>query len=163
LIRYNGDGSLDAGFGNNGIISTFINNYYAICNAALFLPEGRVVLAGSSFNGNDNDFAVVRYITDLYTEVINFQSPSNTVGYIYPNPVHEGKVTLQYELPAEENVSLSLLDVYGREVVDYFTNKKSSAGKHTEELALPNNCPSGFYLLFLKTEHGNVSIKLDKQ
>jgi uncharacterized delta-60 repeat protein len=63
LARYNINGSLDATFGTGGKVTTSIGA--AGSDAAYAVSYDRIsqklVAAGSSYNGTDNDFAVVRY------------------------------------------------------------------------------------------------------
>jgi len=64
VVRYNTDGTLDIGFGGTGKVSTPVlagnDNAYALAIQA----DGKIVVAGDSFNGGDHDFAVVRYNTN---------------------------------------------------------------------------------------------------
>jgi uncharacterized delta-60 repeat protein len=69
LARYNPDGSLDAGFGDGGIVTTvFPHGSYAF--ALALQPDGKIVAAGtdyvnfSSEANSDTDFAIARYDTD---------------------------------------------------------------------------------------------------
>jgi uncharacterized delta-60 repeat protein len=64
LARYNSDGSLDTGFGTGGIITTPIGSGHDIAYALGFQSGGRIVVAGSSYNGGNYNFALVRYNTD---------------------------------------------------------------------------------------------------
>ena len=69
LVRYNPDGSLDAGFGNSGIVTTvFPHGSYAF--ALALQPDGRILAAGTDFvnfsseANSDTDFAIARYNAD---------------------------------------------------------------------------------------------------
>ena len=63
LARYNADGSLDPAFGTGGKVVTELGeNSYA---AALALqPDGKIVVAGSSFDSGGGHFTVARYNPD---------------------------------------------------------------------------------------------------
>ncbi len=56
LVRYNSDGTPDAGFGANGVVITVFNGA-AQGNAVAIDANGKIVVAGTS----DGDFAVARY------------------------------------------------------------------------------------------------------
>jgi uncharacterized delta-60 repeat protein len=64
LVRYNANGTLDTGFGTGGKVTTPIGSgsgwdvAYALCIQS---SDGRIVAAGSSNNGSNYDFALVRY------------------------------------------------------------------------------------------------------
>lgn len=63
LVRYNPDGSLDNGFGSNGIVITdFSGGREDQIQSVLLQPDGRIVVAGWSFNGTDYDFVLARYM-----------------------------------------------------------------------------------------------------
>lgn len=59
LARYNADGTLDSGFGSGGKVTAAIPN--GSSNLAL-QSDGRIVLAASSSNGSNFDFAALRYL-----------------------------------------------------------------------------------------------------
>lgn len=64
LVRYNTDGSLDYKFGSNGKVVTPIGNSDDRGFAVAMQSDGNIVIAGQSYNGNDYDFALVRYKID---------------------------------------------------------------------------------------------------
>ena len=64
VVRYNADGSLDAGFGGDGMVTTAIGSAYDSVNSIALQADGKVVVAGSSWNGSDYDVALVRYNSD---------------------------------------------------------------------------------------------------
>jgi len=59
LVRYNGDGSLDPGFGSGGTIITDLGGWDT-ASAVIFQPDGKIVVAGTS----DGNSALVRYTGD---------------------------------------------------------------------------------------------------
>jgi uncharacterized delta-60 repeat protein len=61
LARYNTDGSLDTSFGTNGIVTTDIGIGQDLAYALAIQSDGKIVTGGSSNNGTNNDFALVRY------------------------------------------------------------------------------------------------------
>jgi uncharacterized delta-60 repeat protein len=61
LARYNPDGSLDSGFDGDGLAVTPIGSGDDIAYAAALQPDGKLVVAGSSSNGDNLDFALARY------------------------------------------------------------------------------------------------------
>jgi len=65
LVRYNTDGSLDTGFGatHTGIVTTPIGSDDDKAFALGIQPaDGRIVVAGYSLIGSNDDFALVRYL-----------------------------------------------------------------------------------------------------
>jgi len=62
LGRYSQDGTLDASFGDNGLVATNINSEWDIAQDLFVYPEGKILLTGNSGIGfEDDDFLLVRY------------------------------------------------------------------------------------------------------
>ena len=61
LVRYTADGSLDTTFGTGGIVTTTIGSGNAWANALGIQTDGKIVAAGQSSNGSNEDFILVRY------------------------------------------------------------------------------------------------------
>ena len=67
LARYTNSGTLDASFGTGGKLTTPIGTYDTGSSVAL-QSDGKIVVAGISYNGPDRDFAVVRYLGDVIAQ-----------------------------------------------------------------------------------------------
>ena len=63
VVRYNSDGSLDTTFSGDGIVTTAVGLALDIANSVVMQSDGKIVAAGYSYNGSNDDFAVVRYNT----------------------------------------------------------------------------------------------------
>ncbi|MDZ8069957.1 MAG: DUF4347 domain-containing protein [Nostoc sp. DedQUE08] len=62
LTRYNVDGTLDTSFGSGGKLITNIIRYNNKEASVAILPDGKIVISGSAYTGNNNnDFFVARY------------------------------------------------------------------------------------------------------
>jgi uncharacterized delta-60 repeat protein len=64
LIRYNTDGTLDVGFDADGKVTTVLGSSYDIGSGVVVQTDGKILVAGSSYNGSNYDFALVRYNAD---------------------------------------------------------------------------------------------------
>ncbi len=64
LVRYNSDGSLDTTFSGDGKLTTAIGSGDDFGAEVIQQVDGKLVVAGSSHNGSDDDFALVRYNSD---------------------------------------------------------------------------------------------------
>jgi uncharacterized delta-60 repeat protein len=60
LVRLDPDGTLDATFGNGGIVTTVIGRQ-AHATSALVEPDGQIVAGGFAFDGSADEFALARY------------------------------------------------------------------------------------------------------
>jgi len=62
LIRYNSNGSLDANFGSNGIVTTsFSQSGDDFVAASALQADGKIIVAGTTNNQGNYDFALARY------------------------------------------------------------------------------------------------------
>jgi uncharacterized delta-60 repeat protein len=83
LARYNADGSLDTGFNAGGgaaagtVRTNFVGNNVDIANAVAIQADGKIVAAGFSLNGADEDFALARYNSDGSLDTAGFNPPGN--------------------------------------------------------------------------------------
>jgi uncharacterized delta-60 repeat protein len=64
MVRYNPNGSLDTGFGTNGIVS--MESGFFDANTILVQAEGKIVATGNAYDGTSghNGFAIVRLISN---------------------------------------------------------------------------------------------------
>lgn len=60
-LRYNANGTVDASFGSGGSVVTAVGPDIASANAIALQPDGKLVLAGTCFNGTNFDFCALRY------------------------------------------------------------------------------------------------------
>lgn len=64
LARYTKNGLLDSSFGTNGKVVTSIGGFSDKVNSIAIQPDNKIVVSGSSYNGSDNDFVLIRYTTN---------------------------------------------------------------------------------------------------
>jgi uncharacterized delta-60 repeat protein len=64
LVRYLADGSLDTSFDGDGKVITSISNSNDLGNAVALQDDGKILLAGQSWNGSNYDFSVARYLAN---------------------------------------------------------------------------------------------------
>ncbi len=77
VVRYNPNGSLDQTFGTGGTVTTPVGDSDDFAISVSVQRDGKLILAGYSFNGVGKDFAIVRY---------------NANGSLDPTFGHGGKV-----------------------------------------------------------------------
>ena len=65
VARFNADGSLDTGFGTDGVVTTDFNGGNDYAYGLAIQPDGKIVVAGYAADGSTgDDFALARYNTD---------------------------------------------------------------------------------------------------
>ena len=64
VVRYNVDGSLDSSFGGTGIITTTINGG-DVGRSVAIQPDGKIVVAGLTYDDGNASIVAVRYIGEL--------------------------------------------------------------------------------------------------
>ncbi|MFN9437114.1 MAG: cadherin domain-containing protein, partial [Planctomycetota bacterium] len=61
LARYNSDGSMDTTFDGDGKVTTAVGSFDDTARSLAIQSDGKIVVAGSSHNGSNWDFALVLY------------------------------------------------------------------------------------------------------
>lgn len=110
LIRYNIDATLDRNFGDNGKVITKFENGYAKANSVLIQNDGKIIVSGFCNNGNDKDFAIVRYKNN---------------GSLDPDFGNEGKVKTDI-CNKDNSITSSALQKDGKIVVAGYCNNEKN-------------------------------------
>ncbi len=93
LVRYNNDGSLDTGFGGNGIVTTDFGTH-ATGNAVVIQPtDGKIIVAGESGNTDNKSITLARYNSDGSLDT-TFDSDGKVITSLGINDIAED-LTLQ--------------------------------------------------------------------
>ena len=94
LVRYTSTGTLDLSFGSGGKVTTQIGNGRDYGYGVTVQNDGKIVVAGVSYNGSNNDFALVRFTA---TGVLDssFGSGGKVTTPIGNDDDNGGSVTLQ--------------------------------------------------------------------
>ncbi len=160
VARFNSDGTLDNSFGTNGSALTVFPGGDSTddeARAVAVQSNGKVVVAGYSFGNSlfyplysGYAFALARYLPQGPTAVReNTVLPGKyTLYQNYPNPFNPS-TTINYQLPANSQVTLKVYDVLGREVTT-LVNERESAGSYSIKFD-GSSLPSGVYFYRLQT------------
>ncbi len=159
LSRYTTDGTLDNSFGVDGKVTTdFGTNDYG--QSVAIEPDGKIVMAGYSYDGSNDHFAVARYLSGLNVGMIEF-SLANNAPLIYPNPIDE-HVTLEYTLRNDETITIHMVDMQGKIVETFIERQIQPAGEHRQSIDLPEALPSGTYLIAISSPKGKLTVQVVK-
>jgi uncharacterized delta-60 repeat protein len=107
VARYNADGSPDASFGVNGFATagpgTSSSGYANPAEGLALEPDGRIVVAGASYNGNNDSFSLARFLA---------AGPQIGSVIATPNPVTaDGNLTLTAANIHDANPGASITQV----------------------------------------------------
>ncbi len=101
LARYNTNGELDNSFGSNGIVTTEVDTSIDVATSILIQSDGKIIAAGYSLTGIDNDFALVRYnvnggLDNSFGSDGIFTNPVGTsINYAYSSVIQgDGKIVV---------------------------------------------------------------------
>jgi uncharacterized delta-60 repeat protein len=157
LAAYLPNGSLDTSWGNAGIITTNLSGSDEI-KALLLQPDSKIVAIGSSDIGPTADFAVARYEVSGTVGL-----PENAVSVtdlaVYPNPAADQAV-LNYTLPENGTLTISLIDAQGRTAHTYLSNCQQQAGAHQEVVQLPAGLAAGLYTFLFTSESSQTCLPI---
>jgi uncharacterized delta-60 repeat protein len=94
LARYNPDGKLDASFNGTGKVTTAIGLGDDSANALVLQPDGKIVVAGQTYDGSQFAFALVRYNPDGKLDT-SFNGTGKVVTAIAPGYDQANALVLQ--------------------------------------------------------------------
>ena len=122
LARYNENGLLDVSFGNQGVVITPIGSSNERIRSVELQDDGKIITAGFSNNGTDDDFIIVRY---------------DSVGNIDNSFGTNGIVTMQFFIWDEVAIS-AVIQSDGKIIVAGYANNGAE-----DDFALVRLNPNG--------------------
>lgn len=156
LVRYHWDGTLDNTFGTNGKVSTQLGTSSFLHNVDL-QADGKILTAGFS-NNSAYDAVALRYLSGMNVGIGEVDAYIGST-LVYPNPIINNQVTVEYELKSDDQISIDLFDISGKWMAQLQPNRNESAGAYQKRLNIPS-LSAGNYLLKLNTLNGSVSVKV---
>jgi uncharacterized delta-60 repeat protein len=145
MARYEEDGTLDATFGDNGTVTTAFGFGGDDQGLALAIQEdGRILLAGASYDGTQNLISVARYNNPSVSPVTGIEQLNNLELTAYPNPT-EGIIKLSSPLILS-NSKVVISNALGQAVAEFRTSQNGWADHDFSEL------PVGLYLMTVSTK-----------
>jgi uncharacterized delta-60 repeat protein len=92
VVRYLANGVIDQTFGGTGKVVNLVGTGNDVGNGVAIQKDGKIVVAGETYNGSNLDFAVVRYNTNGSLDTSFGGTGKVTIGYIdstYGNDIHD--------------------------------------------------------------------------
>lgn len=140
VARFLEEGSFDATFGEGGVVVTEIGELAGIKSIAL-QSDGKLLVAGESFDGNKFVVTTARYITGLSTDT---DPVFKNAGFgLYPNPAYD-ILFVKLDLLQPANIQFEIFDIMGR-LLHSFPTETAIAGNFQKALNLPDGLNSGVY------------------
>lgn len=148
IIRYNSNGSLDNTFGTNGVVTTPI--FASDIGTSLKIQnDGKIILAGFSHNGVNNEFVVVRYNNSISLGTSAFKENSEIK--IFPNPFSTKTSLLSKNYL--QNATLCYYNLLGEKV----KQMNNISGK--EVTLFRDNLSNGLYFIKLTQHEKDIVVK----
>lgn len=148
IWRYNSNGTPDATFNLNGVVTTTINpaslHEY---NSMAIQSDGKILAGGKFLGSTNNDIAILRYYAST-ASALNETGIAD--GQLYPNP-SEGKLYFNSSVHS----GTSQIKIYNTTGETVFESEVSNPGIEFEL-----NQPSGVYFYQINTNSGTTSGKL---
>ncbi|MBN2491412.1 MAG: fibronectin type III domain-containing protein [Planctomycetes bacterium] len=126
VVRLNADGSMDSSFGTNGIVQAEISPYGSGSYAVAVQPDGKIVVAGFSFNKDHRAaLTVARYNVDGSLDTQTFGTPNSPKDVKRGAPPHKGYIIDDIAAETNDNVypGAIALQVDGKIVVAGFSGQ----------------------------------------
>jgi uncharacterized delta-60 repeat protein len=107
LARYDAQGTIDAGFGTGGKVTTALGSPDAYGASVALQTDGKIVVAGRA-NGTGNlDITVARYNGTVLSGIS--AGADNTGVSIWPNPAGE---RINIQMPASDDGGMKIVTLY---------------------------------------------------
>lgn len=162
VFRAKSDGSPDPTFGTGGafVMPVLPASFGNVALAGALQADGKFLAVGNK-QGLEYDAVMFRLLTGISVGLLD--APASFAALLlYPNPVRDGQIRLEYELPAVSPVRIELFDLQGKSLATLLRAERFS-GKNMETLMLPEGLTAGVYLLNVQAEWGNAVVKIQIQ
>jgi uncharacterized delta-60 repeat protein len=149
VARLNGDGSLDAAFGNGGLVTTALGNMsQSRFTAVAIQPDGKILAAGFADVGSQSDWSLARYLPSE-PQIGSFNASSNSVSAGSSETLTASNITDGNPNSTITQVTFYYFDSGGNQVT-LGTATQTSPGVWT--LTFTVNLAPGGYTLFAQAE-----------
>ena len=120
ISRYNSDGSLDTSFDTDGKVTTSFGTNDAYCRSVAIQSDGKIVAAGYSYTGSDDDILVVRYNNSLAAPSVSVEITAFLEGPFNSTNMN-ASLTISTSSPYTEDPESvsSIPNILGNNVVDW--------------------------------------------
>lgn len=155
IARLDQTGQKDPTFGINGVVIETIGENDGI-EAIALQSDGKLLVAGETFNGNRFDLVVARYETGVVTKTHDAPDPIASIS-VYPNPTNDF-VHVSFFLKEALPVRIQLYDRTGVIAHSLTPDVQTIEGEYHATFAVPSDLPAGMYHLVVETGQRSTGI-----
>jgi uncharacterized delta-60 repeat protein len=148
LMRLLADGTPDPSFANAGMSLESILTSFDEANAIVVQADDRIVLAGKTNNGTNNDIGLARY---MHTGTDNVKGETLEKVRLFPNPVCTGREIQLSGIEHADIESLAIINQLGMTVTEQIPSFN-----HWNYIQLPELSANSQYVLRIKLKNGAV-------
>jgi uncharacterized delta-60 repeat protein len=151
VVRFNADGTLDATFGGDGIVTIPVGTSSDVAKAVAIDDDGKIVLAGTAFIGG-NQIAVVRLNTDGSLDT-TFDGDGKATTNFVSNPsvgeglvIQNGKILVVASILEDQSVGVVRFNtdgsidptfgVGGKKIVDFDAGEETASFEFAADIQL---------------------------
>lgn len=158
--RLNPDGTPDLGFGEKGILITELPAF-SYLSSLLVMEDGAVILGGRGYSSEHDDHSDMLLLRYLPTLDAGHLCPKHVFPFfdVFPYPIPPREFSLAYDIPVKSEIQITLHSMNGALLAELL-NLCRMEGKHNETLAFPPGLPEGQYLLKIRTDDAESTIRI---
>jgi len=164
ILKFDSQGKIDTLFGDNGIFIPLFPETTLFYNGLFDNQNNLIVLGGTERKVflTDDDFPYVSQIIryNLVPVITNEYNINKLDISIYPNPISNDNLNIQYHLTESSFNEIKLLDINGRNIKSLYKGI-SNQRLNKLNLKLPVGLKQGLYLIQIKTNVGIVIKKVN--
>ena len=158
LIRLTSGGQDDLTFNTVGWGLTDFNGADDWLQKLVIQPDSKLIAVGNSQIGSEHSIAIARYITKN-PSAINEINQSDIKLSIFPNPVQNKEINVNYTIHKKGKIDISLFSIDGKKIADIISGTMG-VGEHKARFILPQTIESGLYFIRLQSQNQQISLKL---
>lgn len=144
------EGRPDSSFGQFGMIKTAVSKKDDVVYDLILTRDDKILVAGVQGENSLSTMSVVRYLDKAVDIPFDTLHNSFTLQSVYPNPIYNTTLTLQYFLLKADAVTAQLFSITGQRVALLMDQVQQEAGQYTTTLTIPAGLSPGYFLLELQ-------------
>ncbi len=155
FVLLKSNGKLDSIYGTNGYLNfEYYFNHNVNALGSSLSDDNKLYICGGFTTDTAVNWSLYRF-ADKQTIKIKLKSEF----WLYPNPV-QSTATLAYKLDEPTLVSISLLNLNGQKITDFYINYAEISGYHEKVINLPEWLKNGIYILKYEADKKVIYTKI---